>query len=286
MHSERLHRLQKLVVGFIWGRREAQGRHRIVARIICLPCKEGGLGLINIATQAQALVMRIFMWGLEVGHHPLQWWIRAQLSKRVEELFGFPSLACLLVAKNTRPEHYSLVLSNMLNVWHLFTKEVTLRLPTCEDYMVAPIWGDSQFTTHGTPLKAFSNTLRALIEAGHTQLGDLWDSLLGTWKVSANLLPNANLWICNGVRALLRQILPPTLYYEEEFMFFRATRGEEELIVEIEGELPHRTFSVVTVEQGRLKPTATFLGVIERDRPMAVRLIIRNQQRLLSMTTL
>lgn len=69
-------------------------------------------------------------------------------------------------------------------------------------------------------------------------------------------------------------------------MFFRATRGEEELIVEIEGELPHRTFSVVTVEQGRLKPTATFLGVIERDRPMAVRLIIRNQQRLLSMTTL
>jgi hypothetical protein len=60
LNSKRLQRLQSLVVAFIWGSRYLRGRHRISKEIILLPCDLGGLGLLDLAQQANALDQRIF----------------------------------------------------------------------------------------------------------------------------------------------------------------------------------------------------------------------------------
>jgi hypothetical protein len=64
LNSTRLNHLQALVVGFIWGGCQLQGRHRVSMSILLLPHAQGGLGLINLAQQAHALGQRIFLWTL------------------------------------------------------------------------------------------------------------------------------------------------------------------------------------------------------------------------------
>ena len=67
-----LRKIQRLVVQFVWSAMSRRGRHRVAEEIICLPKAKGGLGLLEVQAQAQALGGRILHWLIQPGDHPLQ----------------------------------------------------------------------------------------------------------------------------------------------------------------------------------------------------------------------
>lgn len=64
---EFLGRLQRMVDKFVWA-----GRSRVDRATIAKPRAEGGLGLLSVEAQFQALSSRIMLWILGEGNHPLQ----------------------------------------------------------------------------------------------------------------------------------------------------------------------------------------------------------------------
>jgi hypothetical protein len=56
--------LQKKVNSFVWAGQRQSARHRVDEQTICMPKKDGGLGIISIMAQTSALAGKMFTWQL------------------------------------------------------------------------------------------------------------------------------------------------------------------------------------------------------------------------------
>lgn len=243
-----------MVVVFVWGSRDTRVRHRVAANILCLPSTEGGLGLINIFTQAMALLVKALMWGMQLGDHPLQLWIRFQLKNMAGAYFGIPSLAGLLAHRIIARQICSPVLTNMLFAWYFFTNDLSLKIPSRDEFASTLIWGDPQFTVHGTTIKATSSASKTLLEAGFSHLGDLWNATMGTWKEATQLIPNPSIRFINGLEVLHKQFLPPTIFCEDVYQYFRVMVAGIEYIVDIFHGPPFPSYTIDRARQYQLIP--------------------------------
>jgi hypothetical protein len=77
--ASRLQKIQQLITNFIWQGQYTTSRNRVRADVLILPTLEGGLGLLDVVTQAKVLGARVFFWTLQPGSHPLQKWVQFQL---------------------------------------------------------------------------------------------------------------------------------------------------------------------------------------------------------------
>ena len=57
-----LHKLQTIITRFVWGGQDQRVQHRVSLEMITKPKEEGGLGLIAIDAQTQALSGRVIIW--------------------------------------------------------------------------------------------------------------------------------------------------------------------------------------------------------------------------------
>jgi hypothetical protein len=120
-NDARLKSLQQLTIKFVWGSSGRRSRHRVSSQIICLPKSKGGLGLINIPSQAKALGLRIFHWSIQPGLHPLQLWIKRQLRCLSQSMFGIDNFGCLFSSRSTSNSFSEVLLSPGKVISHSYT---------------------------------------------------------------------------------------------------------------------------------------------------------------------
>lgn len=63
------------ILQFIWGGSYNSAKHRANKKILHLLQHKGGLGLVDLHTQTQALLVHVFLWDFQPGPHPLKHWI-------------------------------------------------------------------------------------------------------------------------------------------------------------------------------------------------------------------
>lgn len=149
---KKLHKLQQLLVAFVWGKTDRRTCHRVLEHIVTLPKHLGGLGLIDVTLQAKALCLRVLLWAFDPGFHPLQRQLRHEAARSLEARHAYGSLIVILEARRTSNPTASPVVSNMFCSWDFFKAQLTLQELSLSQFWVADIWGDSQVIVSGQPL--------------------------------------------------------------------------------------------------------------------------------------
>lgn len=86
-----LKKLQRLIDNFVW-----TGRSRVHHTIIALTPTEGGLGLISIINQYQALSGSLMLWVAMTEERPLQGILQNHISQVSQRRWGTPGLAWMV----------------------------------------------------------------------------------------------------------------------------------------------------------------------------------------------
>lgn len=168
--------LERSILNFLWAGSDTKTRNRVDKATVYLSKAKGGLGVISIMQQVNALAGKFILWATSTGDHPLQLLLRRQISSLTEKKWGVPGVAWVYNPCTTLPVGTSKAMLNIFKAWKM-TKSNCLQVAACnyQEFLHLPLW---------TPCKAHriqklvgckTKTARALFDAGIQSMGDITD---------------------------------------------------------------------------------------------------------------
>lgn len=107
-----LKQIQRMVDGFVWA-----GRSRVARATVALPRTDGGLGLLGVEAQFNALSSGFMLWILGNGAHPLQIILRSHIHNALVRRWGTEDLTWIVTKCGTMRMAGSAPWKNICSGW-------------------------------------------------------------------------------------------------------------------------------------------------------------------------
>lgn len=131
-------KIQRKIDNFVWA-----GRSRVARATVALP--EGGLGLLGVEAQFNALASNILLWLLAPGEHPLQVILRSHIGVASARKWGSEDLTWIVTPCGTMKLEGSAPWRNLCSGcpsgWAALRKKLAPRRPAnIEEWGELPLW--------------------------------------------------------------------------------------------------------------------------------------------------
>jgi len=177
-----------VVRNFIWSGKAATARAKVKWETLVLLISQGGLGIIDPKAQSEALLAKLLVRGLAPGGEPWKELLKHKANQTKLPVHGMgpttQDINWLFAAtKLKRPP--SSLWKNILHSWLNVRPDLCKSEPTnSAETLRQPIFGNPLIVNQeGRPLGLSGKSEgNALVNAGHSRIGDLWDSNEEEWK--------------------------------------------------------------------------------------------------------
>ncbi len=176
-----------------WSRAKARvttinAKAKVKWETLILPTSQGGLGIIDPKTQSEALLAKLLIRGLEPGGEPWKELLRHKANQVMLPVHGLgpvtQDINWLFVAMKLKRPPTSLwksILSALMNVRPGLSKSESTNVA---EVLKQSVFGNPLITNQdSTPLGLSGRSEgNALMNVGHSKVGDFWDLEAKTWK--------------------------------------------------------------------------------------------------------
>jgi hypothetical protein len=107
-----------------------------------LPQARGGLGLLDVATQAQVLGAQIMLRSIQPRDHPLQAWMQSQFYELSLQLYGIKNFGCLFANWARVQTEFSAVMTSSYATWLEMYHCLEFAPLSPSQFLEVDIWGD------------------------------------------------------------------------------------------------------------------------------------------------
>jgi hypothetical protein len=177
-----------VVRNFIWSGKAANARANVKWETLVLPISQGGLGIIDPKTQSEALLAKLLVRGLAPGGEPWKELLRHKANQTKLPVHGMGpttrNINWLFAATKVKRPPTSLWKS-ILHSWLSVRPGLRKLEPTnSTETLRQPVFGNPLIVNQeGRPLGLSGKSEgNALVNAGHSRIGDFWDSDEEDWK--------------------------------------------------------------------------------------------------------
>jgi hypothetical protein len=180
--------VREVVRNFIWSGKAANARAKVKWETLVLPISQGGLGIIDPKTQSEALLAKLLIRGLAPGGEPWKELLRHKANQTKLPVHGMGpttrNINWLFAATKVKRPPTSLWKS-ILHSWLSVRPGLRKLEPTnSTETLRQPVFGNPLIVNQeGRPLGLSGKSEgNALVNAGHSRIGDFWDSDEEDWK--------------------------------------------------------------------------------------------------------
>lgn len=164
-----LKKIQRLIDKFVWA-----GRSHVVRATVALPKAEGGLGLIRVEEQYNALTNNLMVWILKPGDHPLRFILQGHIRKASSRRWGIAYLTWIVSKCGNLQMGGSAPWQNLCKGWALVKKNLLPKRPAnIEEWRDLPIWRPHQNHIAEREVQCSSVAQRAIQAHRFKFMGDL-----------------------------------------------------------------------------------------------------------------
>lgn len=174
-----LRKLQRIIDNFVWG-----GRSRVTKFTVALPKDEGGLGLLGVEAQYDALTNNLMMWTIGPGDHPLRTILQGHICKVSLRRWGCPDLSWIVSSCGKMQMGGSAPWRNICNAWSSLKKHLKPKRPAnLEERRDLPLWPPHMNHINEREVKCSTIAKKALQAHGLVSMGDVLqpDGSFITW---------------------------------------------------------------------------------------------------------
>jgi hypothetical protein len=203
------------VGNFIWSGKATNARAKVKWETLILPTSQGGLKIIDPKTQSEALLAKLLIRGLEPGGEPWKELLRHKANQVMFLVHGrglvTQDINWLFVATKLKRPPTSLwksILSAWMNVRPGLSK---LESTNAAKVLRQPIFDNPLITNQDNRPLGFSGRSEgnALVNVGHSRVGDFLDPEAKTWKNLSAL--GMSFHASNRLKRDLRDLIVSTL---------------------------------------------------------------------------
>jgi len=176
------------VRNFIWSGKATNTRAKVKWETLVLPTSQGGIGIIDPKTQSEALLAKLLIMGLELGGEPWKEILRHKANQVMLPMHGLgpatQDINWLFAAKKVKRPPTSLWKS-ILSAWMNVRPGLSKMEPTnATEVLRQPVFGNLLITNQDSKPLGLSGKSEdnALVNAGHSRVGDFWDPETNSWK--------------------------------------------------------------------------------------------------------
>jgi hypothetical protein len=177
-----------VVRNFIWSGKAANARAKVKWETLVLPISQGGLGIIDPKTQSKAFLAKLLVRGLAPRGEPWKELLRHKANQTKLPVHGMgpttQDINWLFAATKLKRPPFSLWKS-IFHSWLSVRPGLRKSEPTnSAETLRQPVFGNPLIVNpEGRPLGLSGKSEgNALVNAGHSRIGDLWDSDEEDWK--------------------------------------------------------------------------------------------------------
>lgn len=164
-----LRKIQRQIDAFVW-----DGRPRVDYMTITQGKAKGGLGLLSVQEQYNAIAGNLMLWILGPGQHPLQIILRSHVSGLSAKRWGVPDLAWLVTHGGGKNSGGSAPWRNICRAWgELKTQVVPLTPQNLGEWLDLPIWRPHCNHVDSSLIKCTSRAQQELRRAGLVSMRDV-----------------------------------------------------------------------------------------------------------------
>jgi hypothetical protein len=174
-----------VVRNFIWSGKATNARTKVKWETLT---SQGGLGIIDPKTQSKALLAKLLIRGLEPGGEPWKELLRHKANQVMLPVHGLgpvtQDINWLFAATKLKRPPTSLWKS-ILSAWMNVRPGLSKSKPTnTAEVLRQPVFGNPLITNQDSRPLGLSGRSEgnALVNAGHSRVGDFWDPEAKTWK--------------------------------------------------------------------------------------------------------
>lgn len=165
-----LTKLQRLIDAFVWA-----GRPRVDRYTIALPKAAGGLGLLGVEAQYNALTSNTMLWLLMEGDHPLQQILRGHVHQASARRWGILDLTWMFSPCGTMKMGGSGPWQNICKGWAALKKRLSPRRPVnLEEWGNLPLWRPHLNHLETKMVRCSTLAQKALRDSGFVCVSDVW----------------------------------------------------------------------------------------------------------------
>jgi hypothetical protein len=175
-----------VVRNFICSGKATNARAKVKWETLVLPTSQGGLEIIDPKTQSEALLAKLLIRGLEPGGEPWKELLKHKANQVMLPVHGLgpatQDINWLFVATKLKRPPTSLwksILSAWMNVRPGLSKSEPTNAAEVLRHFGNPLITNQDNRPLGLSGKSEGN---ALVNAGHSRVGDFWDPEAETWK--------------------------------------------------------------------------------------------------------
>lgn len=141
---------------------------------VALPKLEGGLGLIGVEDQYNALTQNLMLWILAIGDHPLRRILQNHIKKVLERRWGTPDLSWLVSKCGTLNMGGSAPWQRICHGWASLKKNLFPGLPANrEEWGALPLWRPHRNHLQGNLVRCSTLAQKLLRANGFEFMRDL-----------------------------------------------------------------------------------------------------------------
>jgi hypothetical protein len=177
-----------IVRNFIWSGKVANARAKVKWETLVLPISQGGLGIIDPKTQSEALLAKLLVRGLAPGGEPWKELLRHKANQTKLPVHGMgpttQDINWLFAATKLKRPPISLWKS-ILHSWLSVKPDLRKSEPTnSAETLRQPVFGNPFIVNQGGRPLGLSGKSEgnAFASAGHSKIGNFWDSEKEDWK--------------------------------------------------------------------------------------------------------
>ncbi len=173
---------------FIWSGKAINARAKVKWETFVLLTSQGGLGIIDPKTQSEALLAKLLVRGLEPRGEPWKELLRHKANQVMLPVHGLgpftQDINWLFAATKLKRPPTSLWKS-ILSAWMNVRSGLSKSEPTnVAEVLRQPVFGNPLITNQDNRPLGLSGKSEgnALVNAGHSRVGNFWDPEAKTWK--------------------------------------------------------------------------------------------------------
>lgn len=175
-----LTKIQQIIDKFVWS-----GRSRVARATVALPKAEGGLGLLGVEAQYNALISNLMVWVLMEGDHPLRLILRSHIHHASARRWGTEDLTWAVSTCGTMKLEGSATWLNICKGWATLKKRLLPNKPmNLEEWGDLPLWRPHLNHVDPTRVKCSTIAQKRLQQHGFRYMAHVWEAANGfiSWQ--------------------------------------------------------------------------------------------------------